>query len=223
MLASHMNSQGHSCGIHLVTLIAVQGIPLSMMQLDMYPQCSSTREYPVTFITLDASGVNPHMHPHHLSRDLMLMCCTKVCKRYLLERAIDSYPDLLGVLSVAFDIQPDDLHVYDMLASTDREVQTAVESWLMSYGIMRKQYLHFIVNRRKPIDGLFLWLSVHTMRQHVNILHTSGIWTLRCSDITALTDASVVLILNYCLVTKRMTREKIQKRDDVYTKQLCDP
>ena len=65
---------------------------------------------------------------------------TKVCQRYLPERAIDSYPDLLGVLSAAFQIQPDDLHicVHDMLASMDREVQTAVESWLMSYGITRK-------------------------------------------------------------------------------------
>ncbi len=43
-----------------------------------------------------------------------------------------------------------------MLASVDREVQIAIESWLISYGITRKQYLHFVVNRRKPIDGLFL-------------------------------------------------------------------
>ena len=110
-----------------------------------------------------------------------------------------------------------------MLASVDREVQTAIESWLISYGITWKQYLCFVVNRRKPIDGLFLWLSVHTMKQHLNVLHASGIWTSRCSDITVLTDASVVLILNCCLVTKQMSREEIQKRDDEYTEQLCDP
>ncbi len=154
----------------------------------------------------------------------MLMQAHKLV-RYLPERAIDSYPDLLGALSVAFGIQPDDLHVCvcNMFTSMDREVQTAVENWLISYSIMRKQYLHFVVNRRKPIDGLFLWLSVHTMRQHINVLHASGIWTLRCSDITILTDASLALILNCCLVTKYMTREEIQKRDDEYTEQLCDP
>ena len=150
---------------------------------------------------------------------------TQACHRYLLERAIDSYPDLLGALSPAFGIQPDDLcvHVHDMFTSMDREVQTVVENWLISYSIMRKQYLCFVVNRRKPIDGLFLWLSVHTMRQHINVLHASGVWTSRCSDITILTDASLVLILNCCLVTKLMTREEIQKRDDEYTEQVCDP
>ncbi len=148
-----------------------------------------------------------------------------MCQRYLQEQAIDSYPDLLRALSLAFEIQPDDLHVcvHDMFTSTDREVQTVEENWLISYGITRKQYLCFVVNRRKPIDGLFLWLLVHTMRQHINVLHASGVWTSRCSDITVLTDASLVLILNCCLVMKCMTREEIQKRDDEYTEQLCDP
>ena len=110
-----------------------------------------------------------------------------------------------------------------MLASVDREVQTAVESWLISYSITRKQYLCFMVNKRKPIDGLFLWLSIYTMKQHLNVLHVSGIWTSRCRDITVLTDASVVLILNCCLVTRQMSRDEILKRDDEYTEQLCDP
>ncbi len=61
------------------------------------------------------------------------------------------------------------------------------------------------------------------MKQHLNVLHTSGIWTSRHSDITVLTDASVVLILNCCLVTKWMSRDEILKRDDEYTEQLCDP
>ncbi len=105
---------------------------------------------------------------------------------------------------MAFGIQPDDLCVcvHDMFTSTDREVQTVVENWLISYGIMRKQYLHFVVNRRKPINGLFLWLLVHTMRQHINVLYVLGIWISRCSDITIITDTSLVLMLNCCLVTK---------------------
>ncbi len=129
------------------------------------------------------------------------------------------------MLSAAFGIQPDDLHasVCNIFTSTDREVQTVVENWLISYSIMRKQYLSFVVNRRKLIDSLFLWLLVHTMRQHINVLHVLGVLTSRHSDITILTDASLVLILNCCLVTKYMTREEIQKGDDEYTEWLCDP
>ncbi len=64
----------------------------------------------------------------------------RACQRYLPEHAIDSYPDLLGAVSAALEIDSDDLclHVCDMLTSTDREVQTAVEGWLISYGITRK-------------------------------------------------------------------------------------
>ncbi len=93
----------------------------------------------------------------------------------------------------------------------------------MNYGLSKKQYLQFVVNRRKLIDGLFLWLADHVARRHVNVIHASGIWTSSRSDIMVLTDASIVLILNCVLYTKQMSWEAIKKCDNEYTATLCDP
>ncbi len=94
----------------------------------------------------------------------------------------------------------------------------------MNYGIMKKQYLRNVVNRSHTINGLFLWLSVNVTKKHLNILHISGVWTSCRSDITVLTDATVVLVLNCCLATQHMTRDEIKKSvDDEYTMPLRDP
>ncbi len=111
----------------------------------------------------------------------------------------------------------------DQVTSDDREAQIAIENWLISYGITRKQYLCFVVNRCKPIDGLFVWLVVYATRNHLNILHTSGVWTSRRNDITVLMDASVVLVVNCALFTPKMSHNAIKKCDDKYVELLCDP
>ncbi len=86
---------------------------------------------------------------------------------------------------------------------------------------MKKQYLRHVVNRYHSIDGLFLWLSVNVAKRYLNILHVSGVWTSHRSDVTMLTDATVVLVLNCCLATQCMTREEIKKSvDDEYTMPL---
>ncbi len=80
------------------------------------------------------------------------------------------------------------------------------------------------MNRHHAIDSLFLWLSVNITRRHLNILHISGVWTSHRSDVTVLTDAMVVLVLNCCLATQHMTRKEIKKSvDDEYTMPLRDP
>ena len=86
-----------------------------------------------------------------------------------------------------------------------------------------KQYLHFVANRRKPIDGLFLSLMVHALKQHVNILYMGRIWTSQRSDITVLTDATIILVLGCYLSTKKMTWEEIKKSDPDYITPLHDP
>ena len=149
----------------------------------------------------------------------------KACKHYLPEQDINSAADLLGTVSGAFGINPDTLRIFvrDQVTSDNREAQIAIENWLISYGITKKQYLHFVVNRCKPIDGLFVWLAVHATRNHLNILHASSVWTSRRSDITVLTDASVVLVVNCTLYTPKMSHNAIKKHDDEYVELLCDP
>ncbi len=149
----------------------------------------------------------------------------KACKCYLPEHDINSAADLLGEVSGTFGIDLDALRILmrDQVTSNDREVQIAIENWLISYGITKKQYLCFVVNRCKPIDGLFVWLVVHTTRNHLNILHASGVWTSRRSDITVLMDASVILVVNCTLHTPKMSHEAIKKCNDEYVELLCDP
>ena len=126
------------------------------------------------------------------------------CKRFLPERALDSHPDLL---SAAFGEDVDDLwiQVRDAILGSDHEIQVAIEQWLMSYGLLWKQYLHFVVNHHCPIDGLFLWIAVHLHRQHINIMHVLGVWTSRWSDIMVLMDATIILVLNCYLSTYKMS------------------
>ncbi len=148
------------------------------------------------------------------------------CHCYLPEQVINSTGDLLGAVCGALGINPDVLRtlVRDKVLEPDCEIQTAVENWLICYGITKKQYLNFIINRHKPIDGLFVWLVVHATKSHLNILHASGVWTSCHSNITVLTDASsIVLVVNCTLHIGKMTREAIKKHNDKFVEMLCDP
>ncbi len=167
---------------------------------------------------MEITGAPPHVY---FNTESAMM----VCKRYLPECALDSAPDLVTVVALALGMKPEILClcVQDVVVCNDQEIQVAVESWLMNYSITKKQYLCFIVNCRKLVDGLFVWLSVHVMQQHVNILHASGVWTSWRSDITVLTDASVVLILNCCLYTQKMSCTPVKDADPEYMPLLHDP
>ncbi len=79
-----------------------------------------------------------------------------------------------------------------------------------------------MVNRRCPVDGLFLWLAVWVAKQYVNLIHASGIWTLCHSEITVLTDASIIMIIRCFLVTPKMTCE-VDTEDTTYVKLFSDP
>ncbi len=65
------------------------------------------------------------------------------------------------------------------------------------------------------MDGWFLWLAVQVVRQHMNLIHTSGIWTSHHSEMTVLTDASIIMIIRCFLVTPKMTC-KIGSEDTTY-------
>ncbi len=142
----------------------------------------------------------------------------RACCHFLPERRLDSFPDLLGAVAHTLGQDPNTLRllVHDVVQGNDRDIQTAVKGWLMNYGITKKQYLRNIVNRHHAIDSLSLWLSVNVAKKYLNILHVSGVWTSHRSGITVLTDATMVLLLNYCLATHHMTRDEIKK--SVYDK-----
>ncbi len=130
----------------------------------------------------------------------------------------------LKLLLRCFNIGQDNLQIQvrDMISLDDKEVQTAVAGWLEKYGLTHKEYLHYVVNRRCPVDGLFLWLAVRVARQHVNLIHASVIWTSHHSEITVLTDASIIMIIGCFLVTPKMTCE-VDTEDTTYIKLFSDP
>ncbi len=72
------------------------------------------------------------------------------------------------------------------------------------------------------MDRLFLWLAVWVVRQHVNLIHASGIWTSCQSEITVLTDASIIIIIECFLVTPKMTHE-VDTEDSTYVRLFSDP
>ncbi len=147
-----------------------------------------------------------------------------MCKQYLPERSIDSIPTLFEALTKALDIEPDELwiQVRDLITTDDHEVQIIVAGWLEKYGMMRKEYLHYVVNRKHLVNSLFLWLVVRVAQQHVNLIHTSGIWTSRCSKRTVLTDTLILMIIGCFLVTSKMEHSPI-KEDPIYAKMFTDP
>ena len=155
----------------------------------------------------------------------MTESAVNACHKLLLEHALDSSPTLLMALSGLFDMQPDDLHlrVGNLIARDDREIQSVISTWLDHLGLSRKQYLRRVVNTSKDIDGLFLWLVLREVQQHINLVHSDGVWTSHKSDITVLTDASIVLVLDCFLHTRKMSRLAVEKADPDYTTLLCDP
>ena len=62
-----------------------------------------------------------------------------------------------------------------------------------------------VVNRKSAVDSLFAYLiSAVSQDSHLNVLHTTGIWTTRRSEITVLTDPTIVYIVQCFLATPVM-------------------
>ena len=85
----------------------------------------------------------------------------------------------------------------------DFEVQTTIADWLNICGILKHQYARSISSSKSKADGLFIWLAVHCAKQHLNLIHASGIWTSHKSKYVMMTDPAIVLlILGFLSVTK---------------------
>ncbi len=149
---------------------------------------------------------------------------TANCCRILPEWNFDTSPTLVGAIARLSELSEEDLRlrVRDVFLQDDRAVQVPIEQWLMNQGIMCKEYLCRIVNRKSVVDGLFLWLLVHACRQHLNVLHPRGIWTSKRSEIMVLTDATITLVVGCFLLSPKM--ECFSAKDNsFYIKPLHDP
>ncbi len=48
-------------------------------------------------------------------------------------------------------------------------------------------------------NGLFLWLIAQCLGMHINLIHTNGIWSTRCSGVPDLWDPAIVFVIGHYL------------------------
>ncbi len=135
---------------------------------------------------------------------------TIVLQRFLPDRSFDSHPTMIATLVHTFKTTPQELcqSALQKFDKPDFEVQTTIADWLNICGILRHQYARSISSSKSKADGLFIWLAVHCTKQHLNLIHASGIWTSCKSEYVVTTDPAIVLlILGFLSVTKMGTVE----------------
>ncbi len=122
---------------------------------------------------------------------------------------------LVDALAQAFAMTEDDMHkgVCELLYESHTDVARVVDTWLLDAGVSRKQYLSHVVNCGSAVDGLFVWLAANLMKQHINIIHATRIWTTRASEIVIMTNAALVFIMDCFLVVWKMHLESVKGSD----------
>ena len=104
----------------------------------------------------------------------------------------------------------------------DFEIQTTIADWLNIHGLSRCQYARSMSCSEAKADGLFIWLAVQCVKQHLNLMHASGIWTLCKSEYIVMTDLAIVLLISgFLSVTKMGMAEQLD--DSVYLTQFKNP
>lgn len=88
----------------------------------------------------------------------------------------------------------------------DMTTAYTVDKCLQQKGLSLKQYITKVGNVGSPIDGLFVWLVSWCFNQHVNVVHSDGVWTTRRSVIPDLHDPTIVLMLNSYLFSPAVSR-----------------
>ena len=113
---------------------------------------------------------------------------------------------MIEVLCHAFEVDKDHLHldVKKVLHESYTEVAVVVDEWLLHTGATHPQYLTKVVNCKSAIDSLFAWLATVSQGVHLNIIHTRGIWTSHRSDITVMSDPTIVYVLRCFVSTPAM-------------------
>ena len=60
-------------------------------------------------------------------------------------------------------------------------------------------------------NGLFMWLIAQCLGTHLNLIHTNGIWSTRCSGVPDLQDPAIVFVIGHYLATPAI---QILKEED---------
>ncbi len=125
-----------------------------------------------------------------------------MCKRFLPEQHLYTSSLIIEALCHAFEVEEDhlSLEVKCVLNESHTEVAMVVDEWLIQTGTLHSQYLTKVVNHKSAIDGLFAWVAAVLQGVHLNIIHATGIWISWKSDITVLTDPTIVYVLR-CFIS----------------------
>ena len=109
----------------------------------------------------------------------------------------------MRAMEIALEILEQDqyLRVKQALLGDSVKVQATLESWLVDTRLTRPRYLSKISNISSEPDGLFIWLIAQCLGMHINLIHTNGIWSTRCSGILDLWDPAIVFVLSHYLAT----------------------
>ncbi len=102
---------------------------------------------------------------------------TDASQRFLPDRSFDSHPTMIAALAHMFNTMPHELcqSVLQKFDEPDFEVQTTIADWLNVCGLSRHQYARSMSSSKAKADGLFVWLAVQCAKQHLNLMHVSGI------------------------------------------------
>ncbi len=57
-------------------------------------------------------------------------------------------------------------------------------------------------------NGLFLWLIAQCLGMHINLIHTNGIWSTRCSGVPDLWDPAIVFVIGHYLAALAVQMHK---------------
>ena len=131
---------------------------------------------------------------------------------------------MVAALSHTFGISESELcqSVLQKFDESDFDVQTMVADWQNTRGVTRHQYARSIRGANSKVDGLFIWLVVQCVWQHLNLMHASGIWTSRRSEYVVMTDSTIVLMISGFLSVTRMDLASLLDDSD-YLAQFKDP
>ncbi len=100
--------------------------------------------------------------------------------------------------------------VCELLYESYMDMARVVDMQLLDAGITCKQYLSWVVNHGLAVDGLFVWLATNLMKQHINIIHATGIWTMRASELVIMTNAALVFIMDCFLIVRKMHLDSVK-------------
>ncbi len=88
-----------------------------------------------------------------------------------------------------------------LLLELDSESALVVDAWFQKQGLSLSKYLSCISTVESEVDSLFVWLCARVYNQHLNVVHSNGIWCTRCLCILNLEDAIIVLLLGSYLAS----------------------